>query len=263
MRTVLPIIIYSWLAVSLFIYGRRIYRRASGEKSSAAPGPSLPSAGTPGARPTHAAGTSSSATPRVPHVPRSTPGTPAVPPPFDDGIPIAPPAFDADGTPHMDATHFPIEPSVAAALAEEGRLSTPGVAAPTEPPPDAGRSGLFAKAGDAPPAAAALTTLMANIALPCDLAPLVSLDDAHLADVQARFVTGGHDPAEVGREVGDELERLGFTLASLSDTQVLATRDDGRLTVTIHTKPHTIEVDGRRLFPTTGADDVVVEFVSG
>ena len=75
--------------------------------------------------------------------------------------------------------------------------------------------------------------------------------------------TGGHDPAVVGREVGDELERLGFTLASLSANEVLATRDDGRLTVTIHTNPQTIEVDGRRLFPTTSGDDVVVEFVSG
>lgn len=262
MRTVLPIIVYSWLAVSLFIYGRRIYRRVSGEKSTPPDAP-LPSAGTPGARSTRAAPTSPTAAPRVPHVPRSTPGTPAVPPPFADDIPIAPPAFDANGTPHMDATHFPIEPAVAAALAEEGRLSTPGVEGPTDPTPDAGRSGLFAKATDPAPGGVALTTLMAGIALPCDLAPLVSLDDAHLTDVQARFVTGGHDPAEVGREVGDELERLGFTLASLSANEVLATRDDGRLTVTIHTNPQTIEVDGRRLFPTTSGDDVVVEFVSG
>lgn len=266
MRTVLPIIVYTWLAVSLVIYGRRLYRRMSDDRTSSPPEPGVPPSGGPAPRtapPPGRAAAGSAGVPHVPHVPEGS----AAAVPFAD-IPIAPPTFGPDGTPHMDATHFPIEPAVAAALAEEGRISMPGAdavdpSAPHGAPPDAGRTGLFAKASDDGPVAVPLGTLMAGISLPCDLSPLVSLDDAHLSDVHARFVTSGHDPADVGRQVGDELERLGFVLASLTSNAVRATRDDGRLTVTIHTDPHTAQVDGRRLFPTTTSGDVVVEFTSG
>lgn len=241
MKTVIPLILWPAVAFSCFVYARRFYRRFS---ETAQPPPDLPST-TPAPR---------SGAGSVPFVSRSRPPSGEQPP--------------------------EIEPSVAAALAAEGRIaptppvipatpqaSTPQVvdSAPGRPGPtgddEPGRSGLFAKEPARRPAPKrALGDQMSGIQLPCGLAPLVSLDDLHRADIHAAFITKGHEPADVGRQLGDELERLGFTLSSVSDNQVLARRDDDGLMVTLHATPEVLEVDTHRVFPTAMPGDVIVEF---
>lgn len=255
----LPLIVYPWLVVSVIIYGRRLYRRSrtTGDTTSSPfPPPTVPGPAAPTAPPAPKARVP--ATP-VPHVSRQDPA-PVVP--ASEGLPVAPPTFAADGTPVMDATHFPLEPAVAAALAEEGRLASGDAPADDAADAPVGRSGLFAK-GDEAPAPVPLATLIAGIVLPCDLAPLSNVADAEPTATRAWFVTSDHEPAVVGSELGDELERLGFTLSSSAANQVVATGPAGRLTATLHLEPHRAGPDGSRRFPTTRDGDVVVELAAG
>ena len=76
------------------------------------------------------------------------------------------------------------------------------------------------------------------------------------------FIAIGADPGRVGRAVGDELERLGFALQSLGDTQLGAQRDDDELVVTIYTDPTAVERLGAKAFPVLPAGTFVVEFES-
>ena len=236
MQKVVPYILWPAVAFSCFVYIRRFYRRSNAPSDG--PLPDAP--------------------------PRQTTAGGAGSVPF---VASRPAAGSSTATPD-------IEPSVAAALAAEGRSSTPArERAATEPdrsaasPPEEGsadppgRTGLFAKDAPPPPKQRVLLKdLIEGIRLPCDLSPLVSLDDMHRGDIHAAFITKGNEPAEVGRRLGDELERLGFDLSSLSENQVLARRDDQELLVTLHANPELLEVDTHPMFPTAVAGDAVVEF---
>jgi hypothetical protein len=101
--------------------------------------------------------------------------------------------------------------------------------------------------------------VLQGISLPCDLAPLV--DPGRVFDpCRVAFVTDHATPSEVGAGLGDELERLGFSLATLSDTELEATKDDRRVTVTIHPDPSTVTFGAAPAFPNLPAGSVVVEF---
>lgn len=97
--------------------------------------------------------------------------------------------------------------------------------------------------------------------MPCDLVPVI---DPTAMDAQWRvaFSTRGVPPAEVGSKVGDELERLGYTLRSLNETEVQATRNDDVLTVRLIVNPEAAQRDGRPAFPTLAPGSIVVEFSS-
>jgi hypothetical protein len=76
------------------------------------------------------------------------------------------------------------------------------------------------------------------------------------------FSTTRFEGAEVGAQLGDELERLGFTLQSVSDTEVDAIREDGTLRVTLYTEPASVKRAGQRVYPTVSPSAVVVLFES-
>ncbi len=64
------------------------------------------------------------------------------------------------------------------------------------------------------------------------------------------FFTDRADAATVGASLGDELERLGYTLHSTSETEVVATRPDASLQVSIPTDASS--------YPTAPAGSVLV-----
>jgi hypothetical protein len=134
-----------------------------------------------------------------------------------------------------------------------------GSAGDTDGPGGSVRGGLFAPADAEEPAPKPISELVAGISMPCDLSPLV--DESNAIDPQrVVFITSGTTPAKVGAGVADELERLGFTLRTDGDTELVATRDGDRLLVTLHPDPVADRVDGERLFPTATRGSVVVVF---
>lgn len=75
---------------------------------------------------------------------------------------------------------------------------------------------------DAAPPTATIAELLSGIRLPVDLTPVPPTDPA-LATTALTF-TSDDDPATVGGAFADELERLGYEIFSLSDTDAVARR---------------------------------------
>ena len=226
-------IFYLWLIVSVCVYGYRIFRRLTRGKTE---GSQVVRAATP-------------VNPVEP-LPESSGGSrdsaPAAPFP-------SPPTARRDsggGGPHEDrsAGVAPVAPSNKA-----GTTS--------------GRTGLFAaseakRSAEAPRLAVA--RLLEGISLPCDLAPVISADKPVRASVglHVAFSTSGVDPREIGQKLGDELERLGFSVESVSASQVQATRQDGGLLVSLLTDPAKMTREGKQVYPTMPPGSTVVEVES-
>jgi hypothetical protein len=134
-----------------------------------------------------------------------------------------------------------------------------GVAAPSATDTST-RSGLFAGAPATPRVAVA--SALAGIALPEALTPLSTLGVGEPGEHRAVFIATRADAALIGRQVGDELERLGYTLRSTSDTTLDARRGDALIVVALYPEPEATVVDGVRVFPTARVGDVVVEFTN-
>lgn len=255
-KSIIPLILYPWAIVSAIVLIRRVYRKQGSNPATPPLGDGLGPAGAP-PDPTRQSVAGSAAPPAIPHVRSSTPAPPAT----------------ASGTAGL-------EPSVAAALAAEGRLPTGATSPPAATTGAAGvgsvgsvggagdtgpgRAGYFAAtpATDPQPTRRPLPELLAGIELPCDLVPVVRDRDIRIVDIHAAFLASGYEPAEVGRRLGDELERLGYTLGSESEQVVIATRDDGRLRVTLHPDAAGVVEDGEPAFPSARPGDVAVEFLS-
>jgi hypothetical protein len=129
------------------------------------------------------------------------------------------------------------------------------------------RTGFFAAAeptGGRPPEQARrpVAAILRGITMPDALAPVINPDAADPAGMRVAFSASGAEPGRVGRAVGDELERLGFSLRSLGDTELGATRDHDELVVTIYTEPGGVERLGAKAFPTLPPGSFVVEFES-
>ncbi len=131
--------------------------------------------------------------------------------------------------------------------------------------PAAQRAGFFAsapaeRAAPAEPAKP-VADLLAGIQLPCELVPVMSTEGS-FGPHRVAFSTSEHGPGTVGREVGDELERLGFTLQSTGETTLQATKEDQTLVVTLYPQAKTATEDGSRMFPHVPAGSVAVVFSS-
>ncbi|HSL59997.1 MAG TPA: hypothetical protein VK866_19280 [Acidimicrobiales bacterium] len=150
----------------------------------------------------------------------------------------------------------------AAGRAERQRLEPeaplPSPVAHEWPRPDAVLAAPTPTVARPPSAPTSLAELLAGIHLPADLAPLTHLgaipDDGRLVLITASA------PAEVvARELADELERLGFAVASLTETVAVARAERGAVEIEVHPDPATATVDGARRFPTAEPGTVVVE----
>jgi hypothetical protein len=104
--------------------------------------------------------------------------------------------------------------------------------------------------------------IVSGIALPDELAPVVDAGSNDLSGLRVAFSATNADAGRVGGRLGDELERLGFELRSLGETQLGAVRDDDELVVTIYLDPGSVERLGRKAFPVLPANSFVVELES-
>jgi hypothetical protein len=154
------------------------------------------------------------------------------------------------------------EQAAAGAVPAAGPPTSPAPPAPAGPPsgPPAGggdRRGVFAhQVPTHPPVADAV----AGIVMPCGLVPLVTgttVDPRHVV-----FATSEHDAGTVGAALADELERLGFTVRSLTDTEAVAVKPEAEVRVTVHPRAGEAEHDGAPRFPTASPASVVVELAT-
>lgn len=263
---ILRAIFYLWLLAAIGVYAYRGYRALlrRGTKDDTSEVQAADATTTP------TAGGADTAT--IPDAPR--PGAAPIPSPaetpkrtfrsvIEDRPPAAPTEPIADGGLVASVIREELAERERAAQAAAG--TGPTTDADTEA--EAGRRGLFAPtgAGDERDRAAQtskpVSELLQGIEMPCDLSPLISAD-AVVTPHHVAFVTTGVPPADVGSKVGDELERLHFALRSDSDTEVVATRGDDVLRVTLHPDADAIRIDGERLFPSVPNGSVVVEFRS-
>lgn len=93
---------------------------------------------------------------------------------------------------------------------------------------------------------------LAGISMPCDLAPLIR---SEFGDDHVAFFTDGHDVGRVRDALTVALERLGMDTRALTDTIVVAKREDATVRVTLHAGP-TSAID---VFPSLPVGRVVVE----
>jgi hypothetical protein len=119
------------------------------------------------------------------------------------------------------------------------------------------RRGVFARQA---PTHRPVADAVAGIVMPCGLVPLVTgttVDPRHVV-----FATSDHDAGTVGAALADELERLGFTVRSLTDTEAVAVKPDAEVRVTVHPAARRAEADGVPRFPTAPPASVVVELAT-
>jgi hypothetical protein len=95
--------------------------------------------------------------------------------------------------------------------------------------------------------------------MPCDLSPVIDPDRV-FDPYRVAFSTNTATAAAVGAGVGDELERLEFTLASTSAVQLSATKHGQRVVVTIHADPAAVTYGDGQAFRNMPPGSVVVEF---
>src|SRR5687767_13807511 len=101
--------------------------------------------------------------------------------------------------------------------------------------------------------------LVAGIALPHELAPLTTMAPRERVGDRVAFWTDRAPAEVVGPAFASELERLGYTVASLDERTLSALRDDDQLIVTVHPEGKDAYVDGQVAFPSVPEHSVVIE----
>jgi hypothetical protein len=219
-RNLLVGLLWLWLLVSLGVYGYRLWRRVAKRSGTDHDGATL--------------GDEMRAAPIAPRAADTAPVVPSPPLAAPPAIPTPPPQPSPP-------------PSRSRADDQGGRSGFFAPSTPSRPTPDATT------------ARPVVADVLQGISLPCDLSPIVDTGRA-LDPYRVAFVTHRATPAEVGAGVGDELERLGFSLATVSDTELEATKDEGRVVVTLHPDPSTVTFGAAPAFPNLPEGSVVVEF---
>lgn len=153
----------------------------------------------------------------------------------------------------------PATPSTPAAPSEpQAAPST----APTQAPPSADTAPTTSAATEATatPDVTDLTLadLLAGVRLPWNLLPTIDQGREPSND-RVALITSEGDPADIGVDVADELERLGFAIAPRGDDTAVATRGEHSLGLQIIENPMDAEIDGTRRFPTATESSVALD----
>lgn len=107
-------------------------------------------------------------------------------------------------------------------------------------------------------AAPTLADLLAGVRLPWNLLPTVD-QSREPSNERVVLITSEGEPADIGIDVADELERLGFTIAPRGDDTAVATRGEHSLGLQIIEEPMAAEIDGTRRFPTATESSVALD----
>jgi len=109
-----------------------------------------------------------------------------------------------------------------------------------------------------PKPAPTLADLLTGVRLPWNLLPTVDQSRQPSND-RVVLITSEGEPADIGVDVADELERLGFSIAPRGDDTAVATRDGHSLGLQIIENPMAAEIGGVRRFPTATESSVALD----
>ena len=260
MRSVLEFALFAWVGISVvavLVQLVRIarYKRATASAPSTPAQAAQPESGqidldqrlagtadvsTAGVAPSEAmagaakgeATTTASQSPKAPRI--SIPEPPTAAP-----APSTPPAEPADAAP-APAAPVPEAPAAEVPVPEEASVDE-APEAPAEEPTDP-----------------TLADLLAGVRLPWNLLPTVDQSREPSND-RVVLITSEGEPGDIGVDVADELERLGFTIAPRGDDTAIATRGDDSLGLQIIENPMAAEIDGVRRFPTATESSVALD----
>ena len=190
----------------------------------------------------------------------------ADPLPALDGAP--PPSDRSAGAPPSVASASTDDGGAAAARSGPGPFfEAPRPAAPGVPAaPDPGRAGFFAAstaASGAPHTGAprpSVADALSGIAMPCGLTPATDGSSTMVNPFRVAFLTTEADGQTVGAAIGDELERLGYTLTTSAATELLARRPGTELRVVLYPTPSAATRGLDRVFPVAPQGSVGIEF---
>lgn len=172
---------------------------------------------------------------------------------------------------HRRARNRLVEPAAAETTADV-------VTTPAPDPEPVARTTIFERLAEAPapvpapvqqqngpakrPGARGLADTLAGIHLPCELLPVVP-KGVSPSDTTVSLVTASAPPDVVGPAIADELERLGYELAAVSASRLIARREADVLTLDMIVSPSQLERDGIALYPEVSDNAVLVVIAMG
>jgi len=95
--------------------------------------------------------------------------------------------------------------------------------------------------------------------MPCGLSPVIDGTVSIPNPFRAAFLTTEADAATVGAALGDELERLGYSLATVAATELVARRPGTQLRVVLYPTPAAARRGLDALFPAAPVGSVGLE----
>ncbi len=101
-----------------------------------------------------------------------------------------------------------------------------------------------------------------GIAMPCNLSPVVDGTVSIPNPFRVAFLTTDADAVTVGAALGDELERLGFTLTTPAATELLARKPGVELRVVLYPTASAARRGLDLIFPAAPDHAVGVEFTT-
>ncbi len=194
--------------------------------------------------------------------------TPADPPsPSPDPFGAVPPPM---GATELTAPTGPMPPTMRPSPSDPATAAGGGPVPPAMPIGTSARAGFFsatpAAAGpeggpgaEAPASRPTVAEAVRGIAMPCGLAPVVDGSSSIPNPFRVLFLTTTAPAAEVGRGLADELERLGFSLATTTPTELVARRQGAELRVVLFPSPATVTRGLEVMFPAAPPGSVGVE----
>ena len=251
----LAVLFWLWLAVAVIIYitrlVRRISRRGSGSGTSAPDAGAGPGSARFGARGRLELRAHRCRGPRRRRRRRSRGGSSRGHGArgTDRRLGIHAPA-DVGGEPRPS----PVWPSRAGPARRAARASSP-------PPAESGGAGAAGgPRRDAP--RPTVVEAIRGIVMPCNLAPVVDGSVSIPNPFRVAFLTADADAVTVGAAIGDELQRLGFTLTTPAATELLARKPGVELRVMLYPTASAARRGLDLIFPAAPANAVGVEFTT-
>ncbi len=193
---------------------------------------------------------------RVSAVASSRSGTPLPPaPPVQHAATADTPATDTPTARHTD----PVEsgPSDESVPSDRPPMPAPPEA-PAAPAPPVKPTTADTSSAPTEPLPRTLADILAGVRLPWNLLPTV--DQARQpSNDRVALLTDGVEPAEVGADVADELERLGFTISTRGEDTAIATRGDDVLGLQIVPEAGSATVGTEARFPSASPTSVALD----
>lgn len=188
---------------------------------------------------------------------RTTPAT-GDPAPASGSVPAQP----TGPVPRASWASAPPEPDFAVDRDLDPPLDRPPPLPAPATPHGGGRGGVFASKPEASGGRATVVEALQGIVMPCNLTPVIDGSVSIPSPFRVAFLTTDADAVTVGVRLGDELERLGFTLSTMATTELLARRPGAEIRVTVYPTANAARRGIDPIFPAAPDGAVGVEFAT-